>query len=232
MPPKLVTIIPLPIGDNKSFINEEFLNIIKKTKHYAVENIKTCRRFIASLKLEINIDDLYFISLDKNTSLEDIRKQFESLECENLGLMSESGCPGIADPGQLIVKIAHEKGINVKPLIGPSSIILSLMASGLNGQNFAFIGYLPIQQNQRIHKIKELCKIILETQQTQIFIETPYRNKSLLSDIIKYAHKEIKLCVAKNLTSIDEKIICLKIKDWKLINEEFHRVPCIYLLGI
>ncbi|MFQ3575053.1 MAG: SAM-dependent methyltransferase [Cytophagales bacterium] len=228
---KAITLIPLPISENQTFITQEYHEVFKSTTHYAVEDVRTARRFISSLKLGLNIETLHFFVLDKKTSEVEVKKYLDEVDAERVGVMSEAGCPGVADPGQLMVKIAHQKNINVKPLIGPSSILLALMASGLNGQNFAFIGYVPIQQEEKAKRIKQLSKHVLETGQTQIFIETPYRNNSLIKDLIKNLDKELILCVAQNLSSESELISCHKISWWEKTMINLDKTPCIFLIG-
>ena len=147
----------------------------------------------------------------------------------NIGLLSESGCPGIADPGALAVAYAHEHQIKVVPFVGPSSIILALMASGLNGQRFAFHGYLPIEGREVAHVIKNLERESKEKNQTQIFIETPYRNNALMSHLLKNLHNDTRLCVAANITAPNEEIGCMSVRQWKHENKSFEKVPAVFL---
>jgi 16S rRNA (cytidine1402-2'-O)-methyltransferase len=150
----------------------------------------------------------------------------------NIGLMSESGCPGVADPGAVIVKLAHEKGIQIVPLVGPSSILLALMASGMNGQSFAFTGYLPIDKVLRVKRIKELERELTSKQQAQIFMETPYRNNHLFDDLIKNCNPNILLCIACNISAEDELIQTKTIKDWAKQKIDLHKKPTIFILGM
>ena len=184
----------------------------------------------SSLKLGIKIDDLTFIELHKNTPLEQTYHQIKDLK-KDAGIISEAGCPGIADPGSVAVKLAHEFGFRVAPLVGPSSIFLALMASGFNGQSFAFHGYLPIDRPQRIRAIKQLEQDMTKKNQTQIFMETPYRNNQVLEDILQQCSPETKLCIAANVTAADEFIQTHPIKYWRSHKPELHKIPCIFVLG-
>ncbi len=199
-------------------------------QHFLVEDIRTARRFLSSLKLYEKIESLSFSILDKDTLEEDLMRLFKPLfEGNNLGVLSESGCPGIADPGALAVKFAHYHQIRVIPLVGPSSILLALMASGLNGQNFAFQGYLPIESNQAGKAIKALEKISKEKNQTQVFIETPYRNNALFSNLLKNLLPETRLCLALDVTGEKEFIMTKSIKNWRLQPIELPKSPAVFL---
>ena len=145
--------------------------------------------------------------------------------------MSEAGCPGIADPGANLIRIAHQKGIRVVPLVGPSSILLALMASGFNGQSFAFQGYLPIDKNQRVKKLKDLEVLAAKYHQTQLFIETPFRNQAILEDILKSCNPKTQLCIAANLTAIDEFIQTKSISEWKALIPDLHKKPTVFILS-
>ena len=176
--------------------------IIKQIKYFIVENIRTARRFLKKVDRTINIDELTFFELNEHTDKTLLISYIEPIKNNNdIGIISEAGCPAIADPGADIVSIAQEKNIKVVPLVGPSSILLSLMASGFNGQSFAFNGYLPIDKNERINTLKRFEKKIFSESQTQIFIETPYRNVQLVEDICKTLSDNIKLCIAVDINS-------------------------------
>jgi len=207
--------------------------MVFRLQYFLVENIRTSRRFISSLKLDIPIDSLHFTQLDKDTAPESVSIICAPLlEGKDMGLMSEAGCPGIADPGNLAVRFAHNNGIRVIPLVGPSSITLALMASGFNGQSFAFHGYLPIESQARIQAIKLLEKEAQSKNQTQIFIETPYRNNQLLGDIIKTCHPNTRLCVASDLTGPEELIISHSIQKWTGKSVNLHKIPVVFLIYI
>lgn len=226
-------LIPITLGDT---VLEKVLpihnkEIIQSIKIFIVENIRTARRFLKKTDSNINIDEITFFELNKHTDLNQISTYLEPvLKGENIGLMSEAGCPAIADPGSEIVAIAQEKKIRVVPLVGPSSILLSLIASGFNGQSFAFNGYLPINGNERIKKLKQIEHKIISEDQTQIFIETPYRNHKLVEDIIKSCSSSLKLCIAMNLTCDDEYVQTRKIKEWNKNMPSLDKKTCIFLI--
>ncbi|NOT75346.1 MAG: SAM-dependent methyltransferase [Cyclobacteriaceae bacterium] len=203
---------------------------VKSLSYFLCENVRTARRFVSSLKVHESIEALQFEVLDKDTPATSLAKLLSPLQNGiNVGILSESGCPGIADPGAMAVAYAHQNQIQVVPLVGPSSILLALMASGLNGQKFAFHGYLPVEAKDAGNSIKVLEQESREKNQTQIFIETPYRNNSLLNHLLKSLRGDTKLCVAINLTSADEKIICQDINQWKKGLMTFEKVPAVFL---
>lgn len=226
-------LIPVTLGDTdlEKVLPSQNKEIIQSIKFFIVENIRTARRFLKKTDSNINIDEITFFELNKHTDLNQISTYLEPvLKGENIGLMSEAGCPAIADPGSEIVAIAQEKKIRVVPLVGPSSILLSLMASGFNGQSFAFNGYLPINGNERIKKLKQIEHKIISEDQTQIFIETPYRNHKLVEDIIKSCSSSLKLCIAMNLTCDDEYVQTRKIKEWNKNMPSLDKKTCIFLI--
>ncbi len=199
-------------------------------KHFLVENIRTARRYLSSLKIYDSIEALHFEVLDKKTSARELDRLFEPLlNGFDIGVISESGCPGVADPGGLAVAHAHSIGAKIIPLVGPSSILLALMASGLNGQGFAFNGYLPIETKQTMVAIKEFEKASKQKNQTQIFIETPYRNQSLFTKLLKGLSSQTKLCIAIDITGKDEDIRMTTIKEWQLIKMELPKLPTLFL---
>ena len=207
-------------------------NIITETKYFIVENIRTTRRFMKQVNRDVNIDECTFFELNKHTSDLDIPNYLKPLENGfDVAVISEAGCPGVADPGADVVKIAHQKGIKVVPLVGPSSILLALMASGLNGQNFTFNGYLPVKPNERSRAIAELEKKAANEQQTQIFIETPYRNNQLIEDVLKTCSTNTLFCIAANITAENEFIVTKSIQDWKNKTPNLHKIPSIFMLG-
>ncbi len=220
-------------GDWQNVLPSGIFEILTHTKYYIVENIRTARRFLKQVNKEIDIDSLTFFELNKYTQPADLPKFLEPANKGfDIAVISEAGCPGVADPGADIVKMAHKKNIKIVPLVGPSSILLALMASGLNGQNFTFHGYLPVKPNERLRAISTLEKQVKNYQQTQIFIETPYRNNQMLSDLVKTCSPGILLCVAANITGDDEFIATKSIKDWKQKLPDLHKIPSIFLLGI
>ncbi len=228
-----IYLIPTTLGDSpvKNVIPQYVVEIINQTNYYIVENIKTARRYLIKAGIQTKIDSLTFYELNKHTSPENYELFLNPIkENQNIGIISEAGTPGVADPGADIVALAHKKNIDVVPLVGPSSILLSVMASGLNGQNFAFVGYIPIKKNERIRKIKELEKRSQIDNQTQLFIETPYRNQHLLNDLITTCHPETLLCIATDITLPSEFIKTRKIKDWKKGLPDLRKRPTIFLL--
>ena len=198
---------------------------------YIVENEKTARKFIKSVQPEKVQATLRLSALNKHTEISEHNKMIQPcLEGKNIGLMSEAGCPGIADPGAAIVKIAHEKGIQVVPLVGPSSILLAMMASGMNGQSFTFNGYLPIDKSEKKSALKNLEKLSHDKNQSQIFIETPYRNNKLLEDLIQTLQPNTHLCVATDITLPTEYIKTLRVNDWKKTKVDLHNRPTIFIV--
>lgn len=219
-------------GDWQNVLPAQIHPILTHTKHFIVENIRTTRRFMKQVNKEINIDECTFFELNKRTRSSELPTFLKPLaDGFDVGVVSEAGCPGVADPGADIVKLAHQKGFQVVPIVGPSSILLALMASGLNGQNFAFKGYLPVKPNERVKEIHALEKRIRNEKQTQIFIETPYRNNQLIGDLLKTCSPATQLCIAANVTGENEFIATKSIQDWKKKIPELHKQPVIFLLG-
>lgn len=198
---------------------------------YIVENEKTARRFIKSIHPEKKQSDLKLSLLNKHTEVSEHYTMIKPLlEGKNIGLLSESGCPGIADPGAVIVKLAHEKGIQVVPLVGPSSILLALMASGMNGQSFAFNGYLPIDANEKKNELKHFERLSQEKNQSQLFIETPYRNNKLVEDLLQLLQPNTHLCIACDITLPTEFIKTRTVAEWKKNKVDLHKRPCIFIV--
>lgn len=233
MHPGSLFLIPVPLADNtpaKSF-TPYLTDTINHINEYIVENSKTARRFLKEAGLKTPQSELIIHDYGKHNRDSNIDEFFTGLLAgKDVGLMSEAGCPGIADPGAEIVAFAHQKGIKVIPLVGPSSILLALMASGFNGQSFTFHGYLPIDKVQRANKIKELEALAERHNQTQIFIETPFRNNPMLEEILRSCKAETRLCIACDLTSEDEFIQTKSIGEWKSKIPELHKRPAIFLL--
>lgn len=219
-------------GNWQNVLPAQIHPILTNTKHFIVENIRTARRFMKQVNREINIDECTFYELNKRTRSSELPSFLKPLsQGFDVGVISEAGCPGVADPGADVVKIAHQKGFKVVPIVGPSSILLALMASGLNGQNFAFVGYLPVKPNERVRGIAALEKQIRNSRQTQIFIETPYRNNQLISDLLKTCSPTTLLCIAANITGENEFIATKTIQQWKGKVPDLHKQPVIYLIG-
>lgn len=203
---------------------------LRDIRHFLAEDIRTARRYLSRLKVYEQIESLSFSTLDKDTREEDMADLFAPVfDGNHLGVISESGCPGIADPGALAVAFAHGHGIRVIPMVGPSSILLSLMASGMNGQQFAFKGYLPIQGREAGKTINEMEKESRARNQTQIFIETPYRNNALLSHLLKHLAPETRLCLAVDVTGEKEFILTRTVKMWRQHLPELPKLPCVFL---
>lgn len=226
-------LIPTPLSENSldKMVTEELTRIVKSLDYFLVENRRTARRFISSLKLGIKIEDLHINVLDKNTSLKEINHLCAPLsKGKNIGVMSEAGCPGIADPGNLAVTFAHQNHFDVVPLVGPSSIFMAVMASGFNGQSFVFHGYLPIDKQKRMQSIKAIEKDAINKKQTQICMETPYRNDQLFEDFLKYCKPYTRLCVAKDVSGSREMIKTHTIKEWKKLKPDLHKIPTVFLI--
>lgn len=219
-------------GDWQNVLPVSVFNVLGETRYFIVEDIRTVRRFLKHINRDVNIDALTFFELNKFTRPGDLPGFLEPAERGfNIGIVSEAGCPCIADPGAEIVKIAHRKGIQVVPLVGPSSVLLALMASGLNGQNFAFNGYLPVKPHERAKAISALEKKARIEAGTQIFIETPYRNQQLVADLLKTCQPTTLLCIAANLTGEDEFVVTKSIGEWKNTVPDLNKQPTIFLLG-
>lgn len=223
-----VTLGETPIEQVLPAYNKE---IILGIKHFIVEDVRSARRFLKKVERNINIDELTFYPLNKHTSPEAISGYLRPLIEEHpMGVISEAGCPAVADPGADVVAIAQRKNLKVIPLVGPSSIILSVMGSGFNGQSFAFHGYLPIEPNERIKRIKALEQRVYSENQTQLFIETPYRNLKMMEDILKNCRPQTKLCVAANITCEGEFIKTKTVKEWQGKLPDINKIPCIFLI--
>ena len=219
-------------GDWQHVLPGTIPGIIGKIKYYIVENIRTARRFLKLVDRETDIDSLTFFELNKHTDAAGISEYLKPLERgENMAVISEAGCPGVADPGASVVKMAHLKGLKVVPVVGPSSILLAIMASGLNGQNFAFNGYLPVKNPDRGRAISALEKKAVSENQTQIFIETPYRNNSLIADLLKTCSPSTLLCIAANITGEKEYIATKTVGQWRKQKPDLNKQPAIFLMG-
>ena len=226
-------LLPVTLGDTaiEKVLPSHNKEVILGIKHFIVEDVRSARRFLKKVERSINIDELTFYPLNKHTSPEDISGYLKPLQAgESMGVISEAGCPAVADPGADVVAIAQRKNLKVVPLVGPSSIILSVMGSGFNGQSFAFHGYLPIDPNERIKRIKALEGRIYTENQTQLFIETPYRNNKMMEDIVKNCRPTTKLCIAANITCEDEYIKTKTIKEWQGKLPDLSKIPCIFLI--
>ncbi len=226
-------LIPVTLGETtvEQVLPAYNKEIILRIKYYIVENIRSARRFLKRVDSTINIDELTFFELNKHTDHTQLESYLAPIEKGfSVGIISEAGCPAIADPGSDIVAIAQRRDYKVVPLVGPSSILLSLMASGFNGQSFAFQGYLPVDSADRVKKLKQLEHFIYHDHQTQIFIETPYRNQKLAEDILKHCNPATKFCIAMNITCDNEYIKTLTVKQWAKQLPDMGKQLCIFLL--
>ena len=208
------------------------LEVVRTLRIFVVENVRTARRMLSKMHMPCPIDELEFVELDKhNPQNPDLLTYLgKALDGQDIGLMSEAGTPCVADPGALIVELAHQAGIRVVPLTGPNAMILALMASGFNGQSFSFHGYLPIKGPERALKIKALERQSLANDETELFIETPFRNNAMIEDLLKNCHPSTMLCVASNITMEDEKIVSKPISDWKSIKYDWNKKPAVFLI--
>lgn len=206
-------------------------DIVVGIKHFIVEDVRSARRFLKKVERDINIDELTFYELNKHTSPDAIVSYLTPLqEGLPMGVISEAGCPAVADPGADVVAIAQRKRLKVVPLVGPSSIILSVMASGFNGQSFAFHGYLPIDGSERAKTLKHLEARAYTEHQTQLFIETPYRNLKMFDDILRTCRPQTRLCIAANLTCEGEYVVTRTLAEWKEQRPPIDKIPCIFLI--
>lgn len=226
-------LIPTSLGESEldQILPISVKNTVETLFDFIVENEKTARKFIKQLTPEKPQPQLQLFPLNKRTQPEDYTQMIAPLLAgKNMGLMSEAGCPGVADPGAAVVKLAHENGIQVVPLVGPSSILLALMASGMNGQQFAFNGYLPIDKGDKKQALKQFEKWSQDKNQSQIFIETPYRNNKLVEDLLTHLQGDTHLCIAADITLPTEFIKTLKVSQWKKHLPDLQNRPAIFIL--
>ena len=226
-------LIPVTLGETsiESVLPSYNKEVILGIKHFIVEDIRSARRFLKKVEKSLDIDTLQFFTLNKHTTKEEISDFLNPLlKGYSMGVISEAGCPAVADPGADVVAIAQRKNLKVVPLVGPSSIIMSVMASGFNGQSFAFHGYLPVDGAERAKKLKMLEQRVYAEDQTQLFIETPYRNGKMIEDILQHCKPQTKLCIAANITCEDEFIKTKTVKEWRGKVPNLSKIPCIFLL--
>ncbi len=226
-------LIPITLGESniESVIPKKVIEKTIAIRHFIVENIRTTRRYLKMLDKNFPIDDTAFFELNKHTTAQQIETYLKPLLTGfNMGVISEAGVPGVADPGAAVVELAHKNNIQVVPFVGPSSILLAVMASGLNGQNFAFNGYLPVKSNERIKQIKYLEKKSMNEQQSQLFIETPYRNNAMVNDILNSCYPNTKLCIACDITLGSEFIKTDTIQNWKKQKPDINKRPAIFII--
>lgn len=227
-------LVPNSLGSNDTddFLPANFKPVITGLRFFVVENTRNARRYLKMIDPQIDIDAITFYELNKHTDATSVPGFLQPvIEGHHLGMISEAGLPGVADPGALLVSLAHQKQIRVIPITGPSSMFLALMGSGFNGQSFRFSGYLPVQKNERIHAIRQLERIAGEKNETQIFMETPYRNNALLADLCSVCKEQTMLCVAADLTMETEMIRTASVGWWKKKKPDLHKRPAVFLLG-
>ncbi len=227
-------LIPVTLGDDNvtQVLPIPVVQLVQQLETFVVENEKTARHFLSTIKTIKPVRELTLFTLNEHTADKEITALLAPLLAgKDVGIMSEAGCPGVADPGAKLVELAHRKGIKVVPLVGPSSILLGLMASGLNGQQFTFLGYLPVDKTARNLRLKEIEKRSQQQLETQIFIETPYRNQHMLEAILASCNGNTRLCVACNVSLASELIMTKTIADWKKSNlPDLHKQPTVFLL--
>ena len=225
-------LFPVELSDDtlRSVVPATNIELIRTVKHFIVENVRSARRFLKRCDRDIDIDELTFTELNRHTLPEELAPMLAPIEQgHDIGIISDAGCPAIADPGADVVAIAQQRGYVVVPLVGPSSILLSLMASGFNGQSFAFLGYLPIKGAERERALRDM-QASIRRGQTQIFIETPYRNNQLIADLIARLPRALRLCIASDITGARQSIITKTLDDWSRAAYDYDRRPTIFLL--
>ncbi len=235
--PSKIYMIPTPLAPDtaKDILPPQVTELLPTLDHYLAEEIRTARRFLSAVGVGKPIEGIQFRTLDRKTKRHQLEQYFRDFAGKPVGVLSEAGCPGVADPGAMAVDFAHEKGIPVIPLVGPSSLLMALMGSGMNGQSFIFHGYIPIDKTKRIKTIKHLERESEQRNQTQIFIETPFRNKWMLVDLIANCRPETKICVACDLTAPTEYMKTRTVKEWKRLEErnqlpDLHKRPTVFLV--
>jgi 16S rRNA (cytidine1402-2'-O)-methyltransferase len=229
----MLYLFPTPLAEGRwqESIPEGAAPWIEHCELFIVEDLKTARRFLRAIFPQFNIDKTHFIELNQHTPFSQYNEMLGALQAVDGVLMSEAGLPGIADPGAGLIGLCHDWNIRVKPVSGPSSIVMALIASGLNGQHFTFHGYIPIDKKERIAFIKQMAKTTKDTRYTQIFIETPYRNDALFDDIIQHCLGDVKLCIARDITGAKEFIKTRPVREWKSQKPALHKIPTVFCLG-
>ncbi len=228
-------LIPVELGDtpHDQILPAANRDVVRSLRHFIVEDLRSARRFLKRVDRDIDIDALTFYPMGKHSDADLYASYLQPLSAgESMGVLSEAGCPAVADPGADIVAIAQRRGLHVVPLVGPSSIILSVMASGLNGQSFAFNGYLPIAPDERTRRLKALEARAMQEQQTQLFIETPFRNHKLLATLLHTLRPQTRLCIAAGITTADEWIATRTVAAWQRATlPDLSKTPAIFLIG-
>ncbi len=225
-------LIPNSLGECSLnyILPDDVLTIIRTLKVFATENPKNTRRFLKQIDKSIDIDNLIFLDLNEHSTHKEVETCLPWLRDNDIGIISEAGCPGIADPGAELVALAHQHNFRVIPLVGPSSILLALIASGCNGQNFSFNGYLPVKENERAKALRRFEKQSSEENRTQIFIETPYRNMKLFQEMLSLLSPDTRLSIACDITTDKEYIRTMTVREWKKQTPDLHKRPAIFIL--
>lgn len=229
-----VYLFPVNLSDGPvtDVLPERNLRLIRQIKFFAVENLRTARRFLKKVDRSIDVNGIEFVELSEHTPESEVSEMLRPVRNgKSLGIMSEAGCPAVADPGALLVEVAQRAGIRVVPLVGPSSILMSLMGSGMNGQMFTFNGYLPIADDARAACLREMVSSITRRGCTQLFIETPYRNNKLIETLIRHVPARLKLCIASDITGPAESVVTRTIADWEKVKYDYNKIPAIFVLG-
>lgn len=227
-------LFPVPMGDAMpaDVLPAHNLRLIREIKYFVVENLRSARRFLKAVDRDIVIDELHIVELSEHTRPEEVEGMIAPLEQgHSIGIISEAGCPAVADPGADLVAVAQRRGFKVVPLVGPSSILLSLMASGFNGQSFTFLGYLPVEAKARNAAIREMEREVRTRRRTQIFIETPYRNNRLVDELARTLAPDMLICVASDITGPRESIITRPASKWRTAQYDYSKIPTIFLIG-
>ncbi len=229
-----IYLIPSTLGGEslQDIIPQDVQDIVKGLRIFAVEDVKSARRYLRKTDRAFPIDDSEFFILNKRTTEDELYPMISRLlKGENLGIISEAGCPGIADPGASLVALGHSKGIEISPLVGPSSILLALISSGFNGQEFSFHGYLPKERKDRIRKLKDFEADSRRTGATHIFVDTPFRNMNVLDDMLNELTDVTELCIAMNLTLNNQRVQTMSVKNWRENAYDLAKQPCIFIIG-
>lgn len=230
--PRLILFpVPLSAGAPELVLPARNIELLRQTRHFVVENLRSARRFLRAASRDIVIDELDLRELNEHTPPSEVEKLLEPLEQgHNLGVLSEAGCPAVADPGADLVAAAQRRGYRVEPLVGPSSILMALMASGFNGQSFTFQGYLPVETQARTRALHDMERDIRSHRRTQIFIETPYRNNRLIAELCRSLPGDMLLCVASDITGERESIVTAPLRHWAAASYDYSKIPTIFLL--
>lgn len=229
-----IYLIPNTLGGETihDIIPNEVAQIAVNLRNFAVEDVKSARRLLRKMDREFPIDDSQFFLLNRNTAFHELQQIIKVVQAdENIGIISEAGCPGIADPGAELIALAHEKGIEISPLVGPSSILLALIGSGFSGQTFSFHGYLPKERKDRVRRLKDFEGDARRTGYTHIFMDTPFRNMNVLEDLLNDLADNTMLCIASNLTLHDQRIQTMSVKDWREHAYDLSKIPVMFLIG-